>query len=67
LFGHFKLNSVDHWKKPGKSQVRNSQMVPAESLKKGTRDNYFLFTSSYLGKVPDFSSRPFFNGCEVRT
>jgi len=35
LFGPFKLNSVDDWKKPGKKQVRNSQMVPAESLKKG--------------------------------
>jgi len=35
LFGHFKLNLVDDWKKPGKNQMRNSQMVPAESLKKG--------------------------------
>jgi len=35
LFDHFKLNSVDDWKKPGKNQVRNSQMVSAESLKKG--------------------------------
>jgi len=35
LFGHFKLNSVDDWKKPGKNQVRNYQMAPAESLKKG--------------------------------
>jgi len=35
LFGYFKLNSVDDWKKPGKNQVRNSQMVPAESPKKG--------------------------------
>jgi len=34
LFGHFKLNSVDDCKKPGKNHVRNSQMVPAESLKK---------------------------------
>jgi len=35
LFGHFKLNSVDDWKQPGKNQMRNSQVVPAESLKKG--------------------------------
>jgi len=34
LFGHFKLNSVDDWKKPGRNQVRNYQMTPAESLKK---------------------------------
>jgi len=34
LFGHFKLNSVDDWKKPGRNQVRNYQMAPAESLKK---------------------------------
>ena len=30
LFGHFKINSVDDWKKLGK----NSQSVPAESLKR---------------------------------
>jgi len=35
LFGRFKLNSVNDWKKPGKNQVRNSQMVPVESVKKG--------------------------------
>ena len=35
LFGHFRINSVNHWKKPGKNYVQNYQRVPAESLKKG--------------------------------
>jgi len=49
LFGHFKLHSVDDWKKPGKSQDRNSQMVPAESLKKGaSRRLFFVHPLLYL-------------------
>jgi len=45
LFGHFKLHSVDDWKKPGKNQVQSSQMVPAESLKKGASRRLFFFHS----------------------
>jgi len=35
LFGHFRINSVGHWKMPGKNYMQNYQRVPAESLKKG--------------------------------
>jgi len=48
LIGHFKLNSVDDWKKPGKNQVRNSQMVPAGSLKKGASRRLFFVHLLYL-------------------
>jgi len=51
LFGHFKLNSVHDWKKPGKNQVRNSQMLPAESLKKGGLDTT-IFRSPPLISAP---------------
>jgi len=51
LSGHFKLNSVDVWKKPDKNQVRNSQMVPAESLKKGALETN-IFRSPPLRVYP---------------
>jgi len=51
LFGHFKLNSVHDWKKPGKNQVRNSQMLPPESLKKGGLDTT-IFRSPHLISAP---------------
>jgi len=51
LFVHFELNSVDDRKKPGKNQVRNSQMVPAESLKKGGLET-IIFRSPSLVSPP---------------
>jgi len=32
VFGHFKINSVDDWKKPGKNSVQNSQRVYPRNL-----------------------------------
>jgi len=43
VIGHFKINSVDDWKKPGKNSVQNSQRVyPRNLWKKGDPRRLFL-------------------------